>query len=203
MAYYNSNFRNTEGYTQPNINYILLGDSVLNNSVYVPDGNRVAQLIQNITTGEVLCLAKDSSVISSVYGQISNIPDSLKTNNTKILLSVGGNNILNEDLKTLTSDVLKTIFSKYTTLVDTIQASSPNSQIILFDVYCPDKYHDYYNIVQQWNTLLYNYVLQNNLKINLKLFKVSSILTSPDDFINDIEVSASGGKKIISNLQQM
>jgi hypothetical protein len=203
MAYYNSNFRNIEGYTQPNTNYILLGDSVLNNSVYVPDGNRVAQLIQNITTGEVLCLAKDSSVISSVYGQITKIPDSLKTNNTNILLSVGGNNILNEDLKTLTSDVLNSIFSKYTTLVDTIQSSAPNSQIILFDIYCPEKYHDYYSVVQQWNTLLYNYVLQNNLKINLKLFKISSILTSPDDFTNDIEVSASGGKKIISNLQQM
>ena len=203
MAYYNSNFSNIEGFTQTKTNYILLGDSVLNNSVYVPDGNRVAQLIQNITTGQVLCLAKDSSVISSVYGQITKIPDSLKTNNTNILLSVGGNNILNEDLKTLTSDVLNSIFSKYTTLVDTIQSSAPNSQIILFDIYCPDKYHDYYSIVQQWNTLLYNYVLQNNLKINLKLFKISSILTSPDDFTNDIEVSASGGKKIISNLQQM
>jgi hypothetical protein len=203
MAYYNSTFRNIEGFTQNKTNYILLGDSVLNNSVYVPDGSRVAQLLQNITKGEVLCLAKNNAVISSVYGQITKIPDSLKTNNTKVLLSVGGNNILNQDLKTLTSDVLKNIFSKYTTLVDTIQSSVPNLQIVVFDVYCPDKYHNYYDIVKEWNTLLYNYVLQNNLKINLRYFYVSSILTSPDDFTNDIEVSAVGGQKIIDSLQKI
>jgi hypothetical protein len=214
MAYYNSSYRNNfqnnsknnafiEGFTKPDTNYILMGDGILNNTIYVPDGQSVNILIQNITGGQVVCLAKDGSVIANVYTQLTNIPTSLQTSNTKVLLSVGLNDILNLNLNNIAPDTIPLLFTKYIKLVETIQNAIPNTQIVLFDVCFVEKYQDYYSIIQEWNTLLFNYIMNNNLNYNFDFFRTSFALKQADDFTSDGQISATGSQDLVNAIQNM
>jgi len=195
MAYYNTNFR-IEGFTQNKRDYVLMGDSVLNNYPYVDEGKSVTDLLKNNTTGKVLCLAKNNATIPQVYSQIDKIPDTLNTSNTMIFLSIGGNDILDKSEQSNFS--LDSLFEDYTKLVQTIKSIVPEPTLLLFDIYYPkdENYEKYYSIVQQWNTMLYNFVLKNNFK----MFKISNILTEPADFKNGIEVSTIGSEKLVDAL---
>jgi len=195
MAYYNSNFH-IEGFTQSNIDYVLMGDSVLNNKIYVQKGKSIKDLIQNATSGNVLLLAKNNATIQEVYSQINKLTDTSNTNNTTIFLSVGGNDILN-DSEQGTLD-LDSLFDDYKKLVNTIKNIAPNPKLLLFDIYYPkDKnYEKYYSFIQQWNNMLYDFVLQNNYN----MFKISNVLTQPDDFKKGIEVSTTGSQKLVNAL---
>ncbi|MFO0916332.1 MAG: SGNH/GDSL hydrolase family protein [Pirellulales bacterium] len=75
-----------------NQHIILLGDSVFDNAIYVPDGPPVIeQLRQLLPAGErASLLAVDGATIKAVYGQIDQLPD----DTTDLVLSVGGNDAL-------------------------------------------------------------------------------------------------------------
>ena len=90
-AYYKSL---KEGLTNNN-NIILMGDSVLNNSNYVPEGKSV---YDNLKTklNNVLNVAKDGATINDLYLQLEKIPIELNSSETFIFISAGGNNILNK-----------------------------------------------------------------------------------------------------------
>jgi lysophospholipase L1-like esterase len=195
MAYYNTNF-NIEGFTQKKLDYVLMGDSVLNNYPYVKEGKSVTDLLKDNTSGKVLCLAKNNATISQVYLQVDNIPYVLDSTNTTIFLSIGGNDILDKSEQGDLS--IDSLFDNYIKLVKTIKSIVPKPTLILFDIYYPkdDKYAKYYSIVQQWNTMLYNFVLENNLK----MFKISAVLTESTDFKNGIEVSTTGSEKLVDAL---
>ena len=213
MAYFNSSYRNNfqnnsknnfiEGFVKPDTNYILMGDGTLNNTVYVPDGQSVNVLLQNITGGQIVCLAKDGTVIANVYTQLSSIPTSLETNNTKILLSVGLNDILNLNLNNIAPDTIPLLFIKFTKLVETIQNAVPNIQIVIFDICFVEKYQEYYSIIQEWNTLLFKYIMNNNLNYSFEFFRTSFALKQADDFTSDGQISAIGSQHLVNAIQNM
>ena len=213
MAYFNSSYRNNfqnnskndfiEGFVKPDTNYILMGDGTLNNTVYVPDGQSVNVLLQNITGGQIVCLAKDGTVIANVYTQLSSIPTSLEPNNTKILLSVGLNDILNLNLNNIAPDTIPLLFIKFTKLVETIQNAVPNIQIVIFDICFVEKYQEYYGIIQEWNTLLFKYIMNNNLNYSFEFFRTSFALKQADDFTSDGQISAIGSQHLVNAIQNM
>jgi hypothetical protein len=213
MAYFNSSYRNNfqnnsknnfiEGFVKPDTNYILMGDGTLNNTVYVPDGQSVNVLLQNITGGQIVCLAKDGTVIANVYTQLTSIPTSLETNNTKILLSVGLNDILNLNLNNIAPDTIPLLFIKFTKLVETIQNAVPNIQIVIFDICFVEKYQEYYGIIQEWNTLLFKYIMNNNLNYSFEFFRTSFALKQADDFTSDGQISAIGSQHLVNAIQNM
>jgi hypothetical protein len=213
MSYWNSHgFSHfVEGFNPNSQYFLLLGDSILNNSVYVANGKSVNQLLEQGTNNRTTCLAKDDVTITEVYNQINNIPSILKSNsnNTTIFLSVGGNDILNQaaDNKdgnegggNIDSKVINTIFSAYKPLIKSIQTIMPGSQLVLLDIYYPDniKYKQLHNAIRQWNDKLYNYAKENNVSV----LRISDILIQPEDFTLAIEPSAIGGKKMADAILQ-
>jgi hypothetical protein len=228
MSLYNSATKNSyvEEYSNEKRNFILMGDSVLKNNIYVPKDENVTELLKKHNIN-VVNIAENNAIISDVYNQISYIPDSLP--NKIIFLSIGGNDILYRMQKFLSQieqqgqqgkllqrnnnnlngdrvrnrmvEELETIFSQYTVLVETVAHSEPDAQLYLFNLFYP-RYAEninanHFRIVQTWNDMLFHYIVENP---KLNMFRVSSILTKPEDFVNGIEPSSIGGKKIVREM---
>ncbi len=70
----------------------LLGDSIFDNKIYVPDGNSVHEhLMAQLSPPDTASLvAVDGAVVDSVFRQIDRIPEAT----THLVLSVGGNDAL-------------------------------------------------------------------------------------------------------------
>jgi len=206
MSYWNSHGFSyfVEGFNPESQYFLLLGDSILNNEVYVANGKSVNQLLNDSTNSRTTCLAKNEAVITDVYNQVDKIPDKLKSDsyNTTIFLSVGGNDILNQssdkDGGQIDSKVINTIFSNYKPLIKSIQTAMPKSQLVLLDIYYPDnaKYRPLHDAIREWNSNLYNYAKEKTLSV----LRISDILTKPDDFTLEIEPSALGSKKLVDTI---
>jgi hypothetical protein len=171
-------------------NIILLGDSILNNTTYVKKEETIQELLLDYTkTSKLYYMPKDEAVIADIYDQFANIPADL--DNPYFVLSVGGNDILKDDKK------VKNVFSKYKKLVKAIQTRFPASKLFLMNVYLPPTITPAQKTaITEWNSLLYDYVTdpKNNIK---SLIAINYKLNQKDDFINDLEPSFQGGKKIV------
>ena len=186
-------------------NIILLGDSILNNSMYVKKDKSIQQLLINkADKNKIYYMAKDGAIISDIYDQFSTIPLEIDNAQTSFFVSVGGNDILNKIKKdsnesNMTNN-LNIIFASYTKLIKALQTRFIKSNIVLFDIYLPSVLtalqKDY---ITHWNTLLSDYSLNtdNNIK---SLINISLKLTKDDDFVNGYEPSIKGGKKIVDQI---
>jgi len=189
IEYFNNN---------PIRNYILLGDSVLDNKSFVPDGENIAALLKKQNQdGHVVSLAKNDTTIPYVPPQISKIRElsaSYNDSNTFIFLSVGGNDILVK-YENNQKPNYDNMIEEYNELIESIKIVAPNAKIYLVDLYFPRNKENqkYWPDITEWNEKLNKYALENNLSI----FKVSSILTKPEDFANKIEPSSTGGQKMV------
>lgn len=205
VSFFNT-YKNTykETFNSTKQSFILLGDSILKNDIYVSDGKSVNELLKERTNDKSICLAINDSKIDDIYGQIEKIPENLNTNYTTIFLSVGGNDILTnyvDNNETIDDDknlVLKKIFSEYKSLIKSITTKLPDANIVLLDIYYPDniKYKQYHSIINEWNNMIYNYASKNKYSV----LKISGVLTSSDDFTFDIEPSASGSRKLVETI---
>ena len=83
-----------EGLTNNN-NIVLIGDSVLNNSNYVPQGASVIDILKT-KTSKVFNFSKDGATINDLYSQLDKIPQELNKSETYVFISGGGNDILNK-----------------------------------------------------------------------------------------------------------
>ena len=200
MAYWNTlHFK--EAFNPNSQYFLLLGDSILNNQIYVSKGKSVNELLYDRTNKRTINLAKNEATIQDVYNQIAKIPDNLKSSSdTTIFLSVGGNDILFQSTDNnkgqIDSKVLNTIFSAYKPLIKTIKTIMPNSQIVPLDIYYPDniKYRQYHKVIREWNEKLYDYAKNNHISV----LRISDVLFKPEDFTLGIEPSEIGGEKIVN-----
>ena len=196
VSYWNTYF---EGFNSEKQTFVLLGDSIFKNDHYVSDGKSVHQLLSERTNGKTICLAKDDTKIANIYDQVNLIPEYLNSTTTTIFLSVGGNDILsNAQNNSNNTQFLSTVFDNYKLLVKFIQTQFPKANIVLCDIYYPNnsKYKQYYSIIGQWNIMVQTFARdpENNIQ---GVFKISSILAKPEDFIHEIEPSAIGSQKIV------
>lgn len=203
VSYFNTYMNSyREPFNSDKQTFILLGDGILKNNTYVSNGKSIDKLLTERTDGKTICLAVDPSKIVDIYNQVELIPEELNTSGTTIFLSAGGNDILthyvvNANDSTDTS-ILGVMFESYTNLIKSIQKRMPNTTLILLDIYYPDKitYKKYYDIIDKWNNMIYDYASKNNLSV----LKISEVLTKSDDFSFGIEPSEIGGKKLVETI---
>lgn len=179
-----------EGLTNNN-NIILMGDSVLNNSNYVPEGKSV---YDNLKTklNNVLNVAKDGATINDLYLQLDKIPIELNSSETFIFISAGGNNILNKQTNT---DIVQ-LFNSYMDFLNALRAKLNNVKINIMNLYLPanPRFQSYKKSIDQWNNL----INKNSSKVGemYNVVDLNSLLTNTTDFVYDIEPSESGSEKI-------
>lgn len=184
---------------------ILIGDSVLNNSKYIQYGenstfNNLKDILYN---SNIVNYAEDGATIQDCFKQIDKIKlkevDNINDNNLFIVVSCGGNDILNSNSNGKVGDLnvsLEYLQNKLKLLIKTIQTKFPNCKICVLNLYYPfsSKYLSYKPIIKLWNEKLNTlFVSLNN---NYKVVNIASVITSPSDLVYDIEPSASGGKKV-------
>ena len=186
---------------------VLLGDSILKNNSYVPNGKAVDNILEerslkNDKNIELYSLAENNSKIVDVYSQINKIPLSINNKSTTIFLSSGGNDILSfyvdQQGDPTDTEFLNTMLADYKKLIKSIQTRMDLCQIVLLDVYYPtsNQFAQYKPILEQWNSLIATYARENSLG----LLQISQIVTSNDDFTLGIEPSEKGGEKIAQSI---
>jgi hypothetical protein len=179
-----------EGLTNNN-KIILMGDSVLNNSNYVPEGKSV---YDNLKTklDNVLNVAKDGATINDLYSQLDKIPIELNNSETFIFISAGGNNILNKQTNT---DIVQ-LFNSYMDFLSALRAKLNNVKINIMNLYLPanPRFQSYKKSIDQWNNLINKYSSKVGEMYNV--VDLNSLLTNTTDFVYDIEPSESGSEKI-------
>lgn len=182
-----------ESFTNKRPIITLMGDSILENSSYVGNEDSVQANLNKKTKDKVINLARDDALIYDIYTQLDQIHYDYNNENNSIVLSVGGNNLLLSIEFNKKDSHVQVLFSQYMELVKAIKSKMNKVKLILCDCYysnCKDTKIN--NIVTKWNTLLYNFANKEKIKV----IKISSDLTSSFDYVNDIEPSEKGSKKI-------
>ena len=182
-----------ESFTNKRPIITLMGDSILENSSYVGNEDSVQANLNKKTKDKVINLARDDAIIYDIYTQLDQIHYDYNNENNSIVLSVGGNNLLLSIEFNKKESHVQVLFSQYMELVKAIKSKMNKVKLILCDCYysnCKDT--NINNIVTKWNTLLYNFANKEKIKV----IKISSDLTSSFDYVNDIEPSEKGSKKI-------
>ena len=182
-----------EGLTNNNDknNIILMGDSVLNNSNYVPKGKSV---YDNLKTklDNVLNVSEDGATINDLYLQLDKIPIELNSSETFIFISAGGNNILNKQTNT---DITQ-LFDSFMDFLNELRAKLSNVKINIMNLYLPanPRFQSYQKSIDKWNHL----INQNSSKVGemYNVVDLNTLLTTYSDFVYDIEPSESGSEKI-------
>ena len=178
-------------------NIALIGDSILNNSVYVFENQSVPELITvGLIKNNKKCynFAKDGSIISDCYNQLSklNTGTTSGTNLKTIFVSAGGNNILNSFQKTDT--FINNLFGEFLKLISAIKVAHPSVTIVALNLYYPLKssFKSFHPLIKQWNQL----ISDNSIKNGYKIIKLDELIISDEDVIYDVEPSFIGGQKI-------
>jgi lysophospholipase L1-like esterase len=185
-----------EGLTNNDNNYniVLIGDSVLNNSNYVPSGKSVFDNLKTKTT-KVFDFAKDGATINDCYSQLDKIPLELNKTETNIFISAGGNDILNKRGQ-LTSPEVRQLFNNYMEFIKAVRTKFGSAKINVLNLYLPanPRYQSYKTSIDQWNQLIKEYSSKIGEMYNV--IDLDTLLTTPQDFVYDIEPSETASKKI-------
>ena len=183
-----------EGLTNNNT-LILMGDSILNNANYVPEGTSVYAFLKQ-KVSNVINVAKDGATINDLYTQLDKIPIELNNSQTYIFISAGGNNILSNSTTKLNKYQIIQLFNTYIDFLKALRAKLSNVNINILNLYLPTnpRYQSYKSSVDQWNLLLKEY--SNKIGETYNILDLHTLLTSPEDFIYDIEPSKTASDKI-------
>lgn len=171
---------------------VLIGDSILNNNMYVPIGKSVGDNVKLLHENNVIIAAKDNATISTCYQQL-NTNNIINSENYHLFISIGGNDILNNRLNNENKkfDDLK---EKYIELIDFIKNKYSKTKINLLNLYFPadEKYDKYKEVIKEWNEMISS--LCEKYKYNL--LRLDNLLVNASDFTYEIEPSALGSEKI-------
>jgi len=182
-----------EGLTNNNT-IILIGDSVLNNSSYVPQGTSVADILKT-KTNKLFNFSKDGATINDLYSQLDKIPQELNKSETYVFISAGGNDILNKRGQ-LDSSEIRRLFNTYMDFLKALREKLGSVKINILNLYLPanPRYQSYKKSIEQWNKLIKEY--SNKIGEMYNVIDLNTLLTTPEDFIYDIEPSELGSKKV-------
>jgi len=186
LIIFNSNIESIRN----NNTLICIGDSILNNENYVPKGKSVINYLQNDIN--VINMAQDNAKISDVYTQLRKIPSIKSDMNMNIVLSVGGNNLLEYE-------PIEFVYIQYVDLVSYILATY-DCKLYILNLYYPidESMKKYYEIITKWNSMLNQIPIKYNIDVNI--INISKIITKPTDLVNKIEPSVVGGLQIANKI---
>jgi hypothetical protein len=178
-----------EGLTNNNT-IILIGDSVLNNSNYVPEGKSVVSVLES-KSKNIVHLAKDGATLMDLYSQLDNVPVELNKSSSYVFISIGGNDLLKNN-----GTNVKALFDKTMLFLSALRARLGSTKINMLNLYLPanPRYRSYKKSVDEWNKWLEEH--SNKIGEMYNVVDIHSLLTEPADFVYDIEPSELGSKKI-------
>ena len=182
------------------IDIVLIGDSMLENSNYVDKDKTVSSFIKK-THKKNLVLAKDESTVDDIELQLNQIPDNLNNKNTYVFLSVGGNDLL-EIYKYQKKDTnelfyVNYVFENYKQLVTDIKKKY-NFKLVLLNIYYPrdDDYIRFHKVIKKWNSKLFEFSKKNKIQ----MLDITSLLHKKKHFTNGIEPSISGSQILAESI---
>jgi len=194
--FYNTIF--TEGMSSNISSIVLLGDSIFKNNNYVPKEKSIEYLLKQHVAVQSMVLAQDNATINLLYQQYKSMPITMNNKHTNLYISIGGNDLLNvyENNDTNDTKLFDMIWNLYKSTILNVSTIT-QCNIILTDIYyvTDSNYEKYIPIIKKWNDTLYAFA--NNY--TFKVFKISKLLTKPQDFTNGIEPSIIGGTKIVNS----
>lgn len=198
---------------KPIKNVYLIGDSIIKNDIYVARNKSVEHYIKNNISNShrktsviVTNLAVDNSCINDIYDQLRFIKNDSRGNSV-IFLSVGGNDILKKYVYMYNTDFIgfPNLFNKYKELVERIKTEFPEHKLVLMNIYYPPNkqiFSPFYPLITKWNKSMDEYI--NNSRRDtisrrggvIEILRADEAMVDKDDFIDNIEPSERGGKKI-------
>lgn len=182
-----------------NSKLILMGDSVFNNTNYVNKGHSIRDIMSK-KYNNLTIVAQDNAVINDLKKQYQLIPDSKKESNSKIIVSIGGNDLLNHYKINDVSNTkyVDTIFNKYVSNIEYI-TDNFKGEVIICNIYYPqDKlYKKFHPIIDKWNKKITNFSNSHNLKV----VKLDEFVNKNQHFVKGIEPSYQGGLAIKQSMK--
>ena len=187
----------------------LLGDSIIDNKVYVgPHELSVTEHLHNLTDDVINSIAVDGHTTKDViHAQLDQLP----YYSTHQVLSIGGNDLLQnmfflKNTEQLTANevfeqsvgIMAPIKRRYQTIVEKL--SLQNSNILLCTVYEGNLLNDplLYDIAlssKAMVSMLNDIVYSTANTYNAQVLELRNIFTKPKDYANPIEPSHIGGSK--------
>jgi len=187
----------------------LLGDSIIDNKVYVGEGElSVTEHLQHNSSSNITMIAVDGDTTEDV---LKNQLDNLKEPVSHIVLSIGGNDLL-QNLHLLQDETsgMKFALEKSSELICEIQEnyikileqlSQYDAKVLLCTVYEGDLESDVlladYDKAGQAILKMHNdtvYYLAR--KFDVDVLELRNIFTNKEDYANPIEPSHIGGEKL-------
>lgn len=198
IALYQKNVRFAESFDNKNIKIVLAGDSIFDNKEYVIPGESVEQNLIN-NKNDVLLLAKDGAFVADLVHQLKKMPSNLNTPDTRLFISVGGNDILYKykDRKIIDEKEINSVLEQYKNNILSIK-NKFNIKIYLTNIYYPplDKYVKLHKVIRYWNNEQKKFAKKNNIS----LFNIDTLVTEIIHFSNEIEPSEIGSKLIADGI---
>lgn len=198
IALYQKNVRFVESFDNKNINIVLAGDSIFDNKEYVIPGESVEQNLIN-NKNDVLLLAKDGAFVADLVHQLEKMPSNLNTPDTRLFISVGGNDILYKyrDTKFIDEKEINSVLEQYKNNILSIK-NRFNIKIYLTNIYYPplDKYVRLHKVIRYWNNEQKKFAKKNDIS----LFNIDTLVTEIIHFSNEIEPSEIGSKLIADGI---
>lgn len=193
----------------------LLGDSIIDNKVYVGEGElSVTEHLQHNSPSYFTMIAVDGDTTEEV---LDNQLDNLKEPVSHIVLSIGGNDLL-QNLHLLQDETsgMKFALEKCSELISEIQEnyikilehlSQYGAKVLLCTVYEGDLESDLllaeYNKAGQVMLKMHNdtvYYLASKFEVDV--LELRNIFTNKEDYANPIEPSHIGGEKLAKAIIQ-
>ncbi len=182
-----------------NTNLILMGDSVFNNTNYVEKGHSIND-IMNKNYNNLTIVAQDNAVINDLKQQYKLIPNSKNESNSKIVVSIGGNDLLNHYKINNISDTkyVNTIFNNYVSNIEYL-TDNFKGEVIICNIYYPQEksYKKLYPIIDNWNKKINKFSTTHNLKV----VNLDEYVNKKHHFVKNIEPSYQGGLAIKQSMK--
>lgn len=196
-------------------NVSLLGDSIIDNKVYVGEGElSVTEHLQHNSSSNFTMIAVDGDTTEDV---LENQLDNLKEPVSHIVLSIGGNDLL-QNLHLLqdetsgmkfalekSSDLIGEIQENYTKILQHL--SNYDAKVLLCTVYEGDLKSDVmlaqFDKAGQAMLKMHNdtvYYLASKFEVDV--LELRNIFTNEEDYANPIEPSHIGGEKLAKAIIQ-
>jgi hypothetical protein len=186
-------------------NIVLLGDSIFDNSAYVPGQPDVIQQVRARipTKWSASLLARDGAVTRDVRNQLRNLP----SDTSSIVISVGGNDALNaahilsENVRSVGEAVMKLSIvqeqfaTEYRAMLDAVmERRLPTATCTIYHGHAASETQQRIN---ETALALFNSVItEETFRRGLTLIDLRLICTGPRDYANPIEPSEWSGEKI-------
>jgi len=145
----------------------------------------------------MLMLAEDDSKIRDVEKQLKKMPKHLNKKSTHLIISVGGNDILEKYEKKKESEIttkkIDELFIEYRTLLENIKKTY-KLKIVLVNIYLPvaESHVKLHKVIREWNRRQKSYARAKQMKI----LAIADKFDEPKHFTKKFKPSAEGSKII-------